>query len=348
MSLDPFPGFRSLETHHCVTGSMLHIYQAQGNTISEDMLLGLGSGLGFVYWHQKGAPPMLGGRANVARPGEEGLEITAARRTGVRAVRHSTGSAHKAEAALIDLLEAGQPVMLQVDMGFLPYMEGLPDGFHFGYHVIAVGGYDPPSRQVLVADRDLPLHPVSLEDLARARGSTYKPFPPRNTWYTFDFGEERPPRPSEVHEAVGEVCHGMLAAPISNLGVRGIRKAAVEVGRWPDRMDEASLRDACINAFLFIDAAGGTGGGIFRRMYARFLVEAATILEYPGLAEAGSDLLAIGEAWQDIATQFSLAAGSPNPQEALAPIPPRLLDVAEQEEEVWVAVGECLGPAPAA
>ncbi len=46
---------------------MKHIYAFYGHDISEDMLLGLGSGLGFIYWHMKGIPPMFGGRANVGR-----------------------------------------------------------------------------------------------------------------------------------------------------------------------------------------------------------------------------------------------------------------------------------------
>lgn len=345
MSLEPFPGFRSLETHHCVTRSMLHIYHAHGHAVSEEMLLGIGSGLGFVYWHPRGAPPMLGGRANVGRPGEEGLEITAGRRTGVRLVRHRTGSARKAEASLLRLLEAGEPVMLQVDLGLLPYVQGLPEGYHFGYPVISVGGYDPGSRRVLAADRDAPLHPLSLEELARARGSTYQPFPPRNTWYTFDFAGRRAPRPDEIRQALSETCGAMLDAPIANLGVRGIRKAAAEVSRWPKRMSEADLRLACHHAFLFIDAAGGTGGGIFRRMYARFLHEAADLLGDPGLDGAGGELYAIGEAWQETAALFLEAARHPSPAHLLAEIPPRLNALAEREAGLWGGIRARLGPA---
>jgi hypothetical protein len=326
---------------------MLHIYHAHAHPVSEELLLGIGSGLGFVYWHQRGAPPMLGGRGNVGRPGEDGLEITAGRRTGVHVERHSTGSARKAEAALVQLLEAGEPVMLQVDMGFLPYVQGLPEGYHFGYHVISVGGYDPDSRRVLVADRDAPLHPVSLADLARARGSTYKPFPPRNTWYTFDFSGRRPPIADEVRQALGETCGAMLEAPIANLGVRGIRKAAAEVSRWPQRMSEADLRLACQQAFLFIDAAGGTGGGIFRRMYARFLYEAAVLLGDPGLDEAGRELHDIAEAWQEIAALFSEAGQDAGQTSALSEIPPRLNRMAEREAALWGGIRARLGSAAA-
>jgi hypothetical protein len=37
----PIPGFKSLCTHHCITGSMRHIYDFHNHSISEEMLLGL-------------------------------------------------------------------------------------------------------------------------------------------------------------------------------------------------------------------------------------------------------------------------------------------------------------------
>ncbi|GAG00594.1 unnamed protein product, partial [marine sediment metagenome] len=121
MTLKPLAGFKSLTTHHCVTGSMRHVYVYNDHDISEEMLLGIGSGVGMIYWHMKGAPPLLGGRANFERPGEEGLEKTTGRRTGVMVESYTTSSARKAERTLLEMLDAGQPVMIQCDMGFLPY-----------------------------------------------------------------------------------------------------------------------------------------------------------------------------------------------------------------------------------
>ena len=149
MSFKPFDGFRSLETHHCVTGSMRHIYDFYNHPLSEEMLLGIGSGLSFIYWHMKGMAPIFGGRGNVGRPGEDGLEITTGRRTGVLVEKHHTSSTRKAEKNLLEMLEAGQPVMMNVDMGFLPYFD-LPEDFHFGGHAIVVCGYDPETKEVLI------------------------------------------------------------------------------------------------------------------------------------------------------------------------------------------------------
>lgn len=334
----PLPGFATYPTHHCVTGSLKHVYDYHGFGVSEDLLLGLGRGLGFVYFHIKGTDPFYGGRANVARPGEEGLEKTAGRRTGVAVESHATASARTAQAALRELLEAGEPVLVYLDMGFLPYFE-LPPDYHFGGHVVVVAGYDPDTGQVLVADRDRDLHPVGWEALEQARGSRYKPFPPRHAWYTFDFAAARLPARAEVIESIGEVCHGMLAPPIANLGVRGIRKAIRETAKWPEVLDADALRRTCFNAALFIDRRGGTGGGIFRYMYARFLAEAASITGEPRLTGMATELTGIGDRWERVAAAFAAAAQAGRPADLLETATKPMHEIADLEQDFWERLG---------
>jgi hypothetical protein len=339
MALQPLPGFKSLTTQHCFTGSMRHIYEFHGYPVSEELLLGLGAGIGFVYWHVKGTLPFYGGRANVGRPGEEGLAKTAGRRTGVRVESFQTGSARKAEKALLDMLSVGELVMIHVDMGLLPYFH-FPTEYHFGRHIVVVAGYDPQTRQVLIADRDKELHPVSLEDLARARGSKFKPFPPQHTWYTFDFRGKRPPKPKEVRQAIGEVVTGMLEPPITNLGLKGVRKAARRTLKWPEIMGERQLRSACFNVFIMIDAEGGSGGGLFRYMYSRFLREAAEITGDDRMIAIADEFQRLGDRWQMIAEAFNRASKAPDPAPLLSECVAPLSALADQEEMAWERLRE--------
>lgn len=323
-----------LTTDHCITGSLRHIYEFYGYHISEDMLLGLGAGLGFSYWHIKGVPPIFGGRANFERPGEKGLEKIVGERTGVQVESYYTLSRKKAEAALIALLNAGKPVMVYVDMGFLPYFD-LPEGYHFGGHAVVVAGYDAAAGQTLIADRDGVLHLVSLEALEKARSSTFKPFPPRHAWYTFDFTHRHPISVDAVRQAISEVVAFMIEPPMANFGVKGIRTAAKRVCHWPQIMADHQVREACETVHYYIHADGGTGGGIFRYMYSRFLREAGFIADDVRLVQSAAELRAIGDQWQHIDSLFIEAAKAPDLLPKLQEATTAMLSVADCEQQLW-------------
>lgn len=330
MTLDPLPGFHSLATHHCVTGSLRHIYVFNGHPLNEEMLLGLGAGVGFVYWHQKGELPFIGGRGNAR--GE--FEPLVGARTGVAIQAYTSASARRAEQAVLDALVAGQPVMIQCDMGYLPYFDFGAE-FHFGGHVIVVCGYDAATRQVLVADRDEPLHAVSLDDLEKARGSTHKPFAPQRRWYQCDFSAKREPAADEIRTAIGEMATAMLEPPIANLGVKGIRTAGQRIAKWPQAMDEGALRGALFNVWIYTDATGGTGGGLFRYMLGRFLSEAAERTGIAGLDGPAEAFRRIGDGWQQVAVACQAASAAANPSAALPTISEQLCALADQERAAW-------------
>jgi Domain of unknown function (DUF4872)/Butirosin biosynthesis protein H, N-terminal len=341
---EPFARFRAFSTLHCVTGSMRHLYDMCGQDVGEELLLGLGAGVSFIYWHQKGAPPILGGRGNVGRPGHEGFEIIAGRRTGVAVTFRMTKSARRARAELLADLTTGTPSMLQVDMGFLPYFDFGAE-YHFGGHVVAVVGYDEEHDIALVCDRDEPLHPVALDVLERARSSEFQPFPPRHGHWTFDFTHQRAARPGEVLTAITEATNAMLSPPIRNLGVAGIRKAADLIPAWPERLEPGELKAACRNGFILIDATGGTGGGLFRYMYGRFLEQAADITGEARLGAVAAAFQEVGDRWQDAAVLFQDAADQDDPAAALRQVGATLRSIADLEETTWTRLADVVaGP----
>ena len=179
-----------------------------------------------------------------------------------------------------------------------------------------------------------------MEDLEKARGSTYKPFPPKHRWYTFDFNQKRQPTAGEVRQAIAEQAEGMLAPPISNLGVQGIRKAARHALKWPDLMDENTLRNTLFNAFVFIDAMGGTGGGAFRYMFSRFLREAAGIAGAGQLEKSAEAFQHIGHRWQEVAEIFRRGWQADDPVAVLAETTAPMIGLADLEEAAWTQLRE--------
>ena len=57
-----------------------------------------------------------------------------------------------------------------------------------------------------------------LEQLRKARGSTFKPFPPKNLWFDFDFKGFRAPTPRSIAEAIAQTADAQLHPPIKNFG----------------------------------------------------------------------------------------------------------------------------------
>ena len=56
-------GFEQFVGKHCETTALKRAFDRHGLSLSEELLLGLGGGIGFIYWYMKMMPsPFVGGR----------------------------------------------------------------------------------------------------------------------------------------------------------------------------------------------------------------------------------------------------------------------------------------------
>jgi hypothetical protein len=336
-SLPAFERCPALDGCHCVTNSLAKIFYHAGRPLSEEMLLGLGAGMGFVYWQMQfggETSVFVGGRANLKNFSQD-LAV----RTGVRIAEKQTASAKKAEEVLLRSLEEQRPVMLGADMGMLPWFE-FPAGYHFGGHTFVACGFD--GETVLGSDLEAKTAgmkkgfyaPIGLDQLRKARGSSFKPFPPKNLWFEFDFARFHEPRAKEIKAAIAQCAEAQLDPPIKNLGVNGLRHASAQLLKWPSLFNDFQLRKNLFNLYVFIEI-GGTGGGAFRAMYGRFLDESAAIVKKAALADAAEAFRGSARRFTSVAMMFKDAATAPGLQEKIKTASSTFREIADLEEQTW-------------
>ncbi|GAA4203855.1 BtrH N-terminal domain-containing protein [Microbispora amethystogenes] len=286
-------------THHCETTALGVLLRHEGLDLSEPMLFGLGSGLSFVYWDSKAMPvPFLGGRV---KPFE--LTRNLAARLGLTLVTEETTSSRRAWENVAASVDAGRPVGLQLDCYHLDYFR---TKVHFGGHVVAMYGYD--EHEVYLVDTGPQGGAVrtSRAGLARARAER-GPMTARNRSFTITLPERPLSWQDQIIPAVRDCAGAFLAAPIANLGYRGIEKAGRLVPGWLLRAAEPR-RDLPQAALLM--ERGGTGGGLFRALYRDFLGECAALID-DGRLRAGHRLYAEAAGlWTEVATLIEKAGES--------------------------------------
>jgi hypothetical protein len=313
------------------------MFHHSGHPLSEDVLLGLGAGMGFIYWQMKmdtSSYVFIGGRGN------KNFFSDLAKRTGIKIEEKSTASAKKAEAALLEKLAKKEPVMVFGDMGFLPWFD-LPRDYHFGGHTFVVCGFDGKNT-VLASDIDQKAAglkkgfycPIALQQLSRARSSSFKPFPPKNTHLEFDFSAFHNPRPEDFFSAVKQTAESQLNPPIKNIGVKGLRHTAREVLKWPQIFEEKELRMNLFSLYIFIEI-GGTGGGCFRYMYSRFLKEAAKTVGDEVFEELSVMFHQAGKRFSEIGLMFEDAEKARNINEKIDVASRKFNEIADIEESAY-------------
>ncbi|MHA1343409.1 MAG: BtrH N-terminal domain-containing protein [Promethearchaeota archaeon] len=175
--------FRHLAGANCQTSSLKKVLAHYGIQISEPMILGLCSGIGFFYFFMKKMPfPMILGLA------VKKTEIfeRVMNRLGGRIKVTETTSIKIAHDNLIKLLKTGQPAITFVDFAYLPFFfaEGTPipneKAGHFGGHTFVTYGIDEETDKAFISDRYARPFVMSYLLLKQARNSKFAPFPAKN------------------------------------------------------------------------------------------------------------------------------------------------------------------------
>jgi Butirosin biosynthesis protein H, N-terminal/Domain of unknown function (DUF4872) len=276
---------------HWETGTLAHALNYEGASLSEALLFGISGGIVAGYFPSPNAinPHLYFLTRNPFQP-----TATIIKRLALSIDDRRTSKPEKAQTYLKEMLEAGHPVIVWLDMSELPYTDITPEDGMLPQPIL-VYGYD---KRIHIADRaSVPLR-VTPKQLAKARLAL-----PDNRHRMMSFTA-----PDEGHLALAvrlgiESCIANFGdeAPSKRLqgkfGLDAYRRWArllIESHErsWQERYTHGRTFYLMLTSAYESINCYGTGGNGSRAFFADFLDEAADILE-------NRDLHDVAQIWRD-------------------------------------------------
>lgn len=303
-------GFRHEPGVHCTSSALRDVFEFHGEKMSEAMIFGLGGGMTLAYLKIPKMEPFFGGR-------NKDFVKDLCRTLSISLNEYKSKNEHEGWQRLKQHLDASTPSVINIDMGYLNYQKkDLPDDFHFGGHTIAVCGYDSQSQTVFVSDTHFSeILEVSYDELSNGRNSTIDKFmAPSNLIYELEFPSKIP----ELTTVVQDVLHRtgkyltsrsgrMLRLIGIHSGTTAIEVLIKDLDRWL-KLSNDKLKFRCLQQAGYIGTKEynyGTGGGLFRYLFAEFLKETAQKLNDESLQHFATFYEKLGAKWEECAQLFA-------------------------------------------
>jgi hypothetical protein len=277
---------------HCASTALRNILSHHGIELSEGMIFGLASGLGFYYLKRESLSPsrMFHGRT-------ASLESDFGRNTGIPLSDRPEPDDERAWQVVRERIDRGLPVMVSTDTFYLGYHRTTS---HFPGHRCVVVGYDDASRTVLIADRKFEAYQrCSTDELRRARNAPDHPISCENRYGDFE-GELKLGLPLDeaIRIALRRNARGMLEPDADGpAGIPGLRALARDFADWANAEDWSWAARFGYQVVV----KRGAGGSFFRSLYGDFLREAAPLVPEIAPALTGGRMDAIAARWRDLA-----------------------------------------------
>ena len=320
------PGFEHRPGNNCESTALRNLLWFEGIDVSEPMIFGLGEGLHFIYWQMKSMDFVFTG----GRTKPDLVYRTFASNVELELTEHKTASAKQASDRLFQSLDSGQPMMLRMDALYLDYFD---IDIHFPAHYAVAAGYDGES--VYLADTHRPgLQKTSRASLAEARASTASMGMGRPNHQSVALHEPgrltKTRLKQNLRAAIRRNADAMLTPPIKNIGVKGIALAGQRIPTW---IQKSGYPQKCLQVTADIWERGGTGGGLFRKMYSAFLAEAGQLLGQRPIQKAADSYRSIAQEWTALAALLEQTAVTLD-QRGLDEVGRRVGLLAKREAEV--------------
>ena len=329
--------FEHKQAAHCENGVTTSLLKFNGvDKITEPLAFGIGSGLFFVHL------PFLkinNGPAIAFRTMPGLIFKRTCDALSIPVERKKFNSKESAEKALMERLNAGQPVGCQVGVYYLTYFPK-EYRFHFNAHNIIVFGKEDDNFLISdpIMETATTLSSYELERVRFAKGA----FAPKGQLYysrkTDDVSDAQ--IANAIKKGIKRNVFHMLSIPGNIAGVKGIAGTGNKIKKWRDKLgpQKAGLYLAQL---VRMQEEIGTGGGGFRYIYAAFLQEAFAFHPKDELMEISKIFTESGDLWRTAAVQAAgIYKGRIGSQADYDTMGNYLLEISEIETKAFKALSK--------
>jgi hypothetical protein len=306
-------GFDRFGGTHWESAALAHALAWEGVTaprsrrpLSEAMCFGIAGGIAAGYalapaGRGAGGAVSVIGRHRALSTGPEFIE-GALRRLGARPTVRETGGPRAAEVHLERALGSGHPAFVWCAP---PRMFGATWAGTFGGYVLLVHGIDRTRRLALISDRARGPLAMPLAELARLRGRV-RAHRRRLLTFTAPARLGRAALRRAIVRGIRAGAGDMLRPRLRTRNLPGLAEWSRLIanpasrGGWPRLFRGGRLFLALRDVYDAVETAG-TGGGLYRPLYAEFLKEAARETGKSKLLALARTYVTLGQRWTELA-----------------------------------------------
>lgn len=299
------PQAKAIVGRHCESSAIMNALNYMGYPIEECLITGAGGALGFGF--TRDTFPFL-----LARNGDMREQFfSAADIPWQKSAEDVANSPDYGWRQINSLLAQGLPVVLRVDMRYLPYLYGGKYGqtyTSFGWHMICLFGIDWHRQVAFVSDTaQQGLQEIALKDLHKARSSKLKVMPPQGEFYWIS---QKAENYTPNWEALLQHSISLVTGYYEDYSLDALQRYGQDLVELESYSKQVFLLPAVLEYMAGNIEDFGTGGAAFRMLYRDFLQLTANHLSDAGQFSTAISYLELSIiAWHEMSTACRSLAG---------------------------------------